>query len=70
MIKREHYKDLGYKPFLFYVIFGVTAEELQSRLDPSNYIGRSVQQVEEFLAECVKPVLANAETAADVELTV
>ena len=51
-------------------IFGVTAEELQSRLDPSNYIGRSVQQVEEFLAECVKPVLANAETAADVELTV
>ena len=29
MIKREHYKDLGYKPFLFYVIFGVTADQLQ-----------------------------------------
>lgn len=29
MIKREHYKDLGYKPFMFYVIFGVTADQLQ-----------------------------------------
>jgi len=29
MIKREHYKDYNYKPFLFYVIFGVTASELQ-----------------------------------------
>ena len=51
-------------------IFGVTAEELESKLDPANYIGRSVQQVEEFLAEFVQPVLKDAESAADVELTV
>ena len=51
-------------------IFGVNAEELNAHLDPANYIGRSVQQVEEFLAEYVKPVLNDADSAADVELTV
>lgn len=51
-------------------IFGVTAEELSSKLDPANYVGRSVQQVEEFLAEYVQPVLDGAESASDVELTV
>ena len=51
-------------------IFGVTAEELESKLDPANYTGRSVQQVEEFLEEFIAPVLADAETADDVELTV
>ncbi len=51
-------------------IFGVTADELNARLDPANYTGRSVQQVEEFLAEFVAPVLANAETSGEVELTV
>ena len=51
-------------------IFGITKEELESKLDPANYTGRSVQQVEEFLAECVAPVLKNAESASDVELTV
>jgi adenylosuccinate lyase len=48
-------------------IFGVTAEELEANLDPSNYIGRSVQQVEEFLSEFIAPVLKDAETADDVE---
>ncbi|MBO4688478.1 MAG: hypothetical protein J5636_08195 [Clostridiales bacterium] len=28
-MKREYYQDIGYKPFLFYVIFGVSAEELE-----------------------------------------
>ena len=51
-------------------IFGVTEEELNAKLDPANYTGRSVQQVEEFLAEYVAPVLANAETSGEVELTV
>jgi adenylosuccinate lyase len=51
-------------------IFGVTEEELNAKLDPANYTGRSVQQVEEFLAEFVAPVLANAETSGEVELTV
>ena len=29
MIKREYYKDVDYKPFLFYVIFGVRGDQLQ-----------------------------------------
>ncbi|MBP5492265.1 MAG: hypothetical protein J6Y08_05415 [Clostridiales bacterium] len=28
-MKRQYYEDLGYKPFLFYIIFGVSADELQ-----------------------------------------
>ncbi len=29
METREYFKDIGYKPFLFYVVFGVTGEKLQ-----------------------------------------
>jgi len=28
-MKREYYEDIGYKPFLFFVIFGVSANELK-----------------------------------------
>ena len=28
-MKREYYQDIGYKPFLFYLVFGVSAEELE-----------------------------------------
>ncbi|HAU50378.1 MAG TPA: hypothetical protein DEG74_05825 [Clostridiales bacterium] len=28
IMEREYYEDLGYKPFLFYIIFGVSGEEL------------------------------------------
>ena len=27
-MKREYYRDIGFKPFLFYVIFGVSGEDL------------------------------------------
>ncbi|BAK48459.1 hypothetical protein CXIVA_24910 [Clostridium sp. SY8519] len=37
--------------------FGLTLEELQSAMQPERYIGRAPQQVEEFLAETVRPVL-------------
>ena len=37
--------------------FGLTLEELQSAMQPERYIGRAPQQVEEFLAEMVRPVL-------------
>lgn len=37
--------------------FNITREEIESILDPKNFIGRSVQQVEEFLAEVVCPIL-------------
>ena len=38
-------------------MFMVTKEELDAVLKPENYVGRSPQQVEEFLAECINPIL-------------
>ena len=40
MMKREYYEDIGYKPFLFYVIFGVSADQLQ--------VSREKHKVDEF----------------------
>ena len=37
--------------------FGMTKEELSVHLEPARYIGRCPEQVEEFLAEEVRPVL-------------
>ena len=37
--------------------FGVTLEELQSKLDPMKYVGRSKEQVDEYLANVIKPIL-------------
>lgn len=39
--------------------FGMTYEELSRVLSPENYVGRSPQQVEEFLDEYVRPLLRN-----------
>lgn len=44
--------------------FGVTLEELEHILKPENYTGRAKEQTENFLNECIKPVL---EKYADVE---
>lgn len=38
-------------------MFMITKEELDAVLKPENYIGRSPQQVEEFLNECINPIL-------------
>ena len=61
-------KDLGLSNNLIDLIaadpaFGMTKEELTAHLEPSRYIGRCPEQVEEFLAEAVQPVL---EKYADV----
>ena len=37
--------------------FGLTMEEIEAHLKPSDYIGRCPQQVEEFMAQYVAPVL-------------
>ncbi len=37
--------------------FGLTRQELDAILDPAKYAGRAPSQVEEFILECVKPVL-------------
>ena len=55
-------KDLGLSNNLIDLIaadpaFGMTKEELTAHLEPSRYIGRCPEQVEEFLTEAVQPVL-------------
>lgn len=52
--------------------FSVTKEEIEAVLKPENYTGRSAQQVESFLNECIKPVLeANKEVLGEkAELSV
>ncbi|MBE5937864.1 MAG: adenylosuccinate lyase [Lachnospiraceae bacterium] len=60
-------KELGLDNNLLELIaesdkFPVTYEELQKAMDPSKYVGRAPSQVEEFVNECVKPMLeANKE---------
>jgi adenylosuccinate lyase len=44
--------------------FGMTRDELESAMDPQRFIGRAPQQVDEFLAEVVEPLLAAASATA------
>jgi adenylosuccinate lyase len=51
--------------------FGLDITKLNQVLDPKNYIGRSKEQVEEFIEFHVKPVLKNSEKAAsEIDLKV
>ena len=55
-------KDLGLNNNLIDLIaedplFGMSREELVAHMEPSRYIGRCPQQVEDFIAECITPVL-------------
>ncbi len=47
--------------------FGMTLEELNSVLEPKNYIGRSPEQVVEFIANEVTPILGT-EHLADIQV--
>jgi adenylosuccinate lyase len=38
--------------------FGMTRDELEATMDPHRFVGRAPQQVDEFLAEVVEPLLA------------
>ena len=38
-------------------LFGMSREELTAHLEPSRYIGRCPEQVDDFLRDCVAPVL-------------
>ncbi len=53
-------------------LFGLTEEEIRAHLDPKEFIGRCVGQVDAFLKDCVGPVLARfeGELDADAELSV
>lgn len=54
-------------------LFGLTKEEINSQLNPSDYIGRAPAQVEDFLDHCVVPVIelyGSALNGGDSELKV
>ena len=56
-------KDLGQPNNLIDLIaddplFGMSREELTAHLDAKNYIGRCPEQVEDFLEQEIRPVLA------------
>lgn len=53
-------------------MFMITKEEMDAIMKPSNFIGRSVEQTEEFIANNVNPVLSanNFDGCAKVELNV
>lgn len=71
-------KELGLPNNLLELIeadprFGLTRAELTSHMEPSRYIGRCPEQVTDFLAEYVRPVLEahpDALTEQAVELKV
>jgi adenylosuccinate lyase len=37
--------------------FNLSIEELQKTMEPSKYTGRAKEQVEEFVAECIEPII-------------
>ena len=71
-------KDLGLNNNLIDLIaedplFDMSREELVAHMEPSRYIGRCPQQVEDFIAECITPVLeahSQALTGVHTELKV
>lgn len=46
--------------------FGLTKEEIEAKMKPENYIGRCPQQVEEFIENCVKPIIEANGVSDDV----
>lgn len=74
----KNVKDLGLPNNLIDLIaadpmFGMTKEELTAHLEPSAYIGRCPEQVDEFLRDFVQPILARYQAllgGAEVELKV
>ena len=37
--------------------FGLSLEDLEKTMDPSKYVGRAPEQVEEFLRDVINPIL-------------
>lgn len=58
----KHVKEEGLENNLIELVlndpdFGLNADELNAILKPENFTGRSSQQVEEFVRDCIKPIL-------------
>ncbi len=71
----RHVKEEGRENDLIELIyadgsFGLTRKELEEKLDPKLYIGRSPSQVVEFIEEYIKPIIGQAEYDEDEEINV
>ena len=51
-------------------MFGLTREEIMSELDPQRYIGRSPEQVDDFLQNEVNPRISKYLDDADVTVEI
>ena len=50
-------------------MFGMSREALTAHMEPSRYIGRCPEQVDEFLEECIQPVLTRYAAALERKQT-
>lgn len=50
--------------------FGMSLEELKKSMDPSKYVGRSREQVDEFLTEVIQPILAENQELLGLTATI
>ena len=48
----------------------MTLEEINSVLKPENFVGRAPEQVDDFLNDCVNPILEKNSTLADVTVEI
>ena len=48
--------------------FGVPVADMEAALDPHRFVGRAPQQVDEFLADVVEPLLAGHTELASVDM--
>lgn len=50
--------------------FGMSLEELKKSMEPSKYVGRSKEQVDEFLTEVIQPILAENQELLGLTATI
>mmetsp|Transcript_29259 Transcript_29259/g.59775 ORF Transcript_29259/g.59775 Transcript_29259/m.59775 type:complete len:80 (-) Transcript_29259:125-364(-) len=48
-------------------LFASVHSKLESLVDPKLFVGRSMEQVDEFLADCIVPVLEKEKDLLEVE---
>lgn len=50
--------------------FGLSIEEINAVMKPANFVGRSPQQVEDFLSEVISPILAENKDLLGIEVEI
>ena len=50
--------------------FGLTLDEINAVMKPENYVGRAPQQVEDFLNDCVYPILERNKDLLGIEVEI